>query len=468
MNRRFFIKSTSLLAGSAFISLNSHGFLNKADKTISGSVKVNGKALADVVISDGFSVVKTDKNGFYKFKAHDKATHVFMSTPAGYEFKTQNSISKQYENLNTTNSFDFNLTKLKQNDQEHYFVIWADPQVKNKADVKQMMEESVPDVQELVKDLGDKALVHGIGVGDLVWDELELFKDYAEAVKQMGIPFFQALGNHDMDYRQGGDETSDKTFKQNFGPTYYSFNRGQVHYVVLDDVRYLGEERKYDGYITDEQLSWLKKDLAFVPKEHLIVIGLHIPVHNAVKNNAALYEILKGRQVHIMSGHTHYNDNFITDNVYEHVHGTVCGAWWTGPICGDGAPRGYGVYHVKGNQLSWYYKSMRKPKTHQISLHIEELTAQKRLLANVWNWDPQWKIEWWADDKYMGLLEQTKGFDPLSVKLYKGDQLPKPRSFAEPRRTEHLFMAHINPEVRNIKVQATDRFGNKYEEKTVI
>ena len=88
----------------------------------------------------------------------------------------------------------------------------------------------------------------------------------------MGIPFFQCLGNHDMDYRKGGDETSDDTFQRVYGPTYYSFNRGQVHYVVMDNVRYLGKEREYDGFFQQHQLDWLKKDLSFVSRDKLIVL----------------------------------------------------------------------------------------------------------------------------------------------------------------------------------------------------
>lgn len=164
-----------------------------------------------------------------------------------------------------------------------------------------------------------------------------------------------------------------------------------------------------------------------------------------------------------MSGHTHYNNNYTKNGVYEHVHGTVCGAWWTGPVCGDGTPRGYGVYEVKGNELSWYYKSTGESKDYQFSVHTEELTNQKRLMVNVWNWDAEWKVEWWANGKYMGKMEATKGFDPLTVKLYKGDKLPQGRTFAEPKRTDHLFMAHVNPEINNIKIKVTDRFGKVYQ-----
>ncbi len=464
MNRRSFLKSTGLFAGGAFISLNANAFSLLENGEISGFVKHNKSGIANVVVSDGFSVVKTDKKGYYTFKLNDTSTHVFISTPAGYEFKAKQSVVQQYQTIYGKTNFNFSLTKLSVDDSKHNFLIWADPQVRTKKDVQQMMTTTVPDVQQLIKDLGAEALVHGITVGDIAWDKLEFFTDYSDAVRQMGIPFFQALGNHDMDYRQGGDETSDRTFKLNYGPTYYSFNRGKAHYVVLDDVRYLGSERNYDGYIVQNQLDWLKKDLELVPKDHLIIIGLHIPVGKGVKNKSELYSLLEGRQVHIMAGHTHYNNNYVDGNIYEHVHGTVCGAWWTGPVCGDGAPRGYGVYEVNGTELKWFYKSTGLDKSHQISIHLQELTAQKRMIANVWNWDPEWKIEYWADEKYMGVLESTKGYDPETVTLYKGDKLPtQGRTFAEPKRTNHLFMAHLEPQVKTLKVQATDRFGNKYQ-----
>ncbi|MNY42276.1 hypothetical protein D3C86_1771480 [compost metagenome] len=59
-------------------------------------------------------------------------------------------------------------------------------------------------------------------------------------------------------------------------------------------------------------------------------------------------------------------------------------------------------------------------------------------------------------------MEQQKGFDPLAVQLYKGDKMPVTRSFAEPKKTDHLFMAHFCPEVKNVKVIVTDRFGEQY------
>lgn len=464
MNRRSFIQSMGLITGAAFISLQTNAFSKlKRDNTIKGTVTNGKRGIPNVVISDGYSVVITDAKGNYTITPDDKATNLFMSTPAGYEFKTDYNVNRQYETLGSRNQYDFKLKALKRNDNKHQFIIWADPQVKTKKDVKEMMDTVVPDVQQLVKSMGENALIHGICVGDIVWDNHALFTDYNQAVAEMGIPFFQALGNHDMDYRLGGDETSDKTFKEVYGPTYYSFNRGKAHYVVLDDVRYLGVEREYDGYLSENQLSWLSKDLQHIAKDQLLIINLHIPVHNSVKNNTELYALLEGfKNVHIMSGHTHYNLNKITNGIYEHNHGTVCGAWWTGPICGDGTPRGYGVYEVNGTELKWYYKSTGFDKNKQLSVYVDTLTNQKRLIANIWNWDPEWRVEYFLDDKSMGAPEQQKGYDPLAVQLYKGDHMPVKRSFVEPQQMDHLFIAHFSPEVKTVKVIATDRFGEKY------
>ena len=470
MNRRSFLNSLGFIAGSAFISLKSDAFSRlERNKIISGKVMDKNKGVANVSVSDGFSVVRTNSKGQYTITLHDKATYLFMSTPSGYEFKTNANLAKQYESLGSRNEYDFQLTRLKRNDNKHHFIVWADPQVRTKDDVQQMMDTSVPDTIAQIKALGPDTLVHGITVGDIAWDFLEFFEDYNKAVAQMGIPFFQALGNHDMDYRKGGDETSDRTFKEFFGPTYYSFNRGKAHYVVLDDVRYLGSERFYDGYITEEQIAWLAKDLQYVDKDALLIINLHIQLHNGVKNNAEVYKVLEGfKNVHVMSGHTHYTVNKLSNGVFEHNHGAVCGAWWSGNICSDGTPRGYGVYSVDGNKMEWFYKPTGLSKDHQMSIYVDTLTNQHRLLVNIWNWDPEWKIEYSLDGKNMGAPEQQTGADPEAVRLNGLGKPAQGRAFTKPTQTDHLFIAHFKPGVKMVSVKATDRFGRTYVKEHTI
>ncbi len=465
MKRRSFIQKITWLSGgviaSSWIPVNALD----AGKKIKGRVISNNKGIKNVVVSDGYSVIVTDSKGRYEIEPHPAATNIFISTPSGYAFKNENGISRHYhslKNITTKKNLDFELTRLDKDDTEHQFIIWADPQVKNKSDVEKMMSQSVPDVQKWAAGAGAGTLLHGITVGDIVWDELQLFPEYNKAVEKMGIPFFQCIGNHDMDYNKGGDETSDQTFQQMYGPTHYSFNRGKVHYIVMDDVRYLGKDREYDGYISQNQLDWLQKDISFVPKDQLIILCVHIPVHNGIKNNEALYALLGDRQVHIMSGHTHYHRNVIKGNIFEHNHGTVCGAWWTGPICGDGTPCGYGVYKVKGTELSWHYQSTGESADHQMKIFVDNTAPQKQVQVNIWNHDPEWKTEYWVDGSHKGSLEQVEAFDPLAYSTLLGPELPKPRGFAEPRKTEHMFKAMVPASAKEIKVIATDRFGKKY------
>lgn len=466
MKRREFLRLTALSSGAVVLPGYSTRLLAKAAgaRKIRGRVTAQGKPLAEVLLSDGYNIVKTDRRGHYSLRPNKLAEHIFIILPAGYAFPHGSGIPRFYKKAGIAKDYDFELKPLAQNDDRHHFIIWADPQVKTDSNVAELYAQSVPDVLRLKQELGEQALVHGISVGDLVFDQHHLFPAYNAALQKMDIPFFQALGNHDMDYDKGGDESSDATFKGHYGPTYYSFNRGKAHYVVLDDVRYLGAGKKYEGHISQQQLNWLKEDLKYVAEDQLLIINLHIPVHSSVKNKSELYALLEPfRNTHIMSGHTHYNLNNITGHIFEHNHGTVCGGWWLGPYCGDGTPRGYGVYRVEGNALSWYYKSAGMDKTEQMRLYVDALTNQHRILANVWNWDPAWKVEYWADGRYGGLLTQQKGMDPVCVQRNQADAATKAKTSPAARSTDHLFLAHVTGEVGSVKVVATDRFGNRFE-----
>ncbi len=470
MQRRKFLQSIAWWVGGLVVAplLPLKGFATSL-VTVRGTVRANGKPLKNVVVSDGYSVVQTDAKGRYQISLHQDAIAVFVSTPAGYAFPQKNGMAKHYHLLNQIKNkkeVNFDLESLKVNDELHQFVIWADTQIQNESDARKLKEQTLPDIRQVISAAGAGTLMHGITVGDIIWDRFPLFDDYDEVVKATGIPFFQCLGNHDMDYNKGGDDASDDTFQLRYGPTYYSFNRGKAHYVVMDDVRYLGKDKQYDGYLQQHQLDWLEKDLALVPQDHLIIICVHIPIHNGVKNNEDFYKIVERfPHVHVMSGHTHYNRNVIKNQVYEHNHGTVCGAWWTGAVCGDGTPGGYAVYTVKGNELEWYYKSTGKPLEYQMRLYTEKnISGEQELLVNVWNADPAWKVEYSIDDSNYQSLEQTRGFDPLANELYLGPELPSPRQWVEPSNTDHLFKAVLPADAGKVYVKVTDRFGRVFRE----
>ncbi|GAB3541391.1 calcineurin-like phosphoesterase family protein [Pontibacter brevis] len=491
--RRTFLKSLGL-AGLAGFTLDTNA-LQAAPKvpakgkelstiSLSGRVQAQGKGVPGVAVTDGINVTLTDAKGNYELESNATADFVYISTPRGFEFNQEQGIARFYKKIEAARGkfkADFELKKLSQDDTQHNFIIWADPQMISEADAEEFKTKSAPDTRKLVDSYDKGTLFHGIGCGDLVWDRFELFDDYKQGVGTTGIPFFQVIGNHDMDLDARTDDLSGETFKKLFGPTYYSFNRGEIHYVVLDDVFFIGTAKKYIGYLTEKQLSWLEQDLAQVKAGSTVVVSLHIPAYNkqhvrnkekeeplggVVSNRKELYRLLKPYKAHIMSGHTHFNEKVFGENTIEHVHGTVCGAWWTGPICFDGTPSGYGVYEVKGSDIQWYYKAIGQDKAHQMRIYPVGAVEKKpeHLAVNVWNWDPEWKVEWFEDGRRMGEMQRETALDPLSVELHLGAAKPAKHKWVEPQLTEHMFFAKLSDGVQRVAVQITDRFSNVFRE----
>ena len=60
-----------------------------------------------------------------------------------------------------------------------------------------------------------------------------------------------------------------------FGPDYYSFNYGGVHFVGLNTVDI--DDMWYYGHVDSLQLVWLERDLALVPPDIPVVTFDHIP-----------------------------------------------------------------------------------------------------------------------------------------------------------------------------------------------
>ncbi|MEO5563040.1 MAG: metallophosphoesterase N-terminal domain-containing protein, partial [Chitinophagaceae bacterium] len=333
INRRNFLRNFGIAGAALTVTpvlaetnkIKKTGIGGLANLTLKGRVHSNGKGIANVAVTDGFQVTVTDSKGNYELLSNNTAEFVYISVPSGYSFPAEKGIARFYKAISQKEGevkSDFNLEKLEIDDSKHNFVVWADTQMISKADAEQLKAQSVPDLRNLVQSYPKTALFHGIGCGDLVWDKFELFEDYKQAIETTGVTFFNVIGNHDMDLDARTDEYAAKTFKQQFGPTYYSFNRGDIHYVTLDDVFFIGTEKKYIGYITENQLHWLEQDLALVKPGTTIVLSLHIPtntgaarrtqkeesISGVVSNRKQLYKMLAPYKVHIMSGHTHFNE----------------------------------------------------------------------------------------------------------------------------------------------------------------
>lgn len=446
----------------------------------------NNQPIQGVVVSDGFSSVQTDAKGVYQLKRNPQADHVFYSTPATCKVEVvheNNSLAKFYRELKEDQErYDFQLERLPAVENRFTLFSIGDPQVKDEKEANRFREDIVKDMHQSLKET--KSPHYALVMGDLMHIDPLVFPSMKQAIGEIGVPTFLTIGNHDKLKGATKEEPRNATlYQQHFGPRNYSFNRGKVHFIAMDNIIY-ANEKSYRGGFTDEQVEWLKGDLSFVPKDNLIILFYHIPLRNHKYNNRKeVLELLEGfAEVHLMSGHTHYTENFtITSPIkaYEHVHSAACGAWWWSVVNGDGTPNGYAVYEIDGNKIrNWYYKSAKFDKSHQMRLYRGNAKfggehgyftfgeEEDLLIANVWNADPNWKIEIYEDGVKQGEMKPWKAkTDAWAQGFHIGVVGRKEANYSQPAK--HLFIHKLNNPKAEVLVVATDPFGNRYMENKI-
>lgn len=508
--------------------------------TVKGTVSCDGKGLKGVVVSDGYEVTTTDEYGCYWLPSAKKNGYVFMSMPSGYFTDTQSGVPEFFKRLSYPDSeveqCDF-VVKEEPND-DYVVVLMADAHLANRGsgsnnDMNQFRNQFVADVNSTIaeyKAAGKK--IYGITLGDLTWDSYwydknyklpDVLKDFAK----INVPIFHCMGNHDNDIRAITDFETAAAWRINVGPTYYSFNLGKTHYVVLDDIEYVtdGAENKTEtAVITQEQMDWLRKDLATVTdKSTPLVVCMHIPLHShpgrtesgelvknrQIKNADEFIDALSGfSKVRLLTGHTHVNYNVpVDDNIIEHNIAGVCATWWwTGKyhgthICRDGSIGGYGVMEWTGNDYNRYYKSMGYDRSYQFRTYDRNnvyITPEQyapdqnhsdpafitnfnylaqdyafkhndnEIILNIFGWEDTWKLEITEDGKPL-IWGVTSWFDPLHIISFDMFRLNKNNenlsgSAMRTSFTPHLFRTYASSPTSTIEIKVTDCYGNVYRE----
>lgn len=453
-----------------------HAQKNEISFTVTGKVSTPENAgIADVVVSDGYQVTTTNAKGEYTLQSTSLAKHIFISVPADCDIPHEGNIPRFYKSIKGTTAdivVNFTLTK-KGKDQALVFIVMADPQAQIPADMKRFTTEPIPDIEKLKSSYpGDVAFI-GMTAGDLLWDAPKMYPDYVKAFDQLSFPFYQIIGNHDYDEKiKGNDYESSHYFESYFGPTYYSFNRGDCHFIALDNIIY-NTRPDYKEEIAREQLDWLQQDLKYVDKSKLVIISMHSPAYRMdgkkiLNNTAELVKILNGYTVLIISGHTHrMNKAVVAKDIVDYTLSPTMGNSWAGDFNIDGCPNGYGVFEIKGNQLvSQYYKSTGKPKDYQMKVYpvgsVSELS--KSVVAHVWNYSENWKVEVYEEGIYKGKMKKATSFDPDAYNYFLGEQKPSRKPKLEPVKTSNLFYFTPTDNKSEVKVVVTDSFGNKYIE----
>lgn len=441
--------------------------------TVKGRVQDNtGKNLQDVMVTDGVNVTLTDKNGVYYLPTDLNARRfVYITVPKGYEMPSSNGVPEFFSRLTLgrVNLRNFTLVPRTEDAAKHTIIMMADTQIRSAQkdnSIARFRDPVTPDIAATVASV--EGPCYGVVLGDLVWDEMDLFAEYKQQVERMGMTVFNILGNHDHDQNNPGDEDSILAYESHFGPSNYSFNIGDIHYVMLDNVIYTNYST-YSRGLTDEIVSWLEKDMLYVRKGSTVVVGMHIPLRhsssltydNSFANRDKFLEILKDYKVHVFSGHRHFNEYFhdAERGMDIHLcgrpggHPTICGDY-----CQDGSPSGYAIVEVDGSELKWKYKAIGGGnENYQLSAFVEG----GKVYANVWLYDTKWgDVEWWENNTFKAKMLRTSYPDQNYAKEYKAYHN---QAEAAPIQVWHMFAVTPSAGVNSGTIKVTDRFGNDYE-----
>ncbi len=438
-----------------------------------------GSPLADITVSDGYTVVRTDADGRYEITAPRCAAFVWVSAPEGYMAPLKASgipdFFRPLGSFETTQTCDFTLEKL---DTSKPWVMLAvgDPQVKNNEQVGFFREEGLADMNTLVSADPSKNYFAVI-LGDLVYDQMGMYDAYVKSLADCPIPKFHIIGNHDhdkaaidtVDDPELQDPAADDDYESYIGPTYYSFDLAGMHFLMLDNVYMSKKGGTFEKKLTDNQIEWIKKDLALVPKTKKLVVCLHIATRQrmfpGLGEMPELYGLFDGYQVEILSAHAHANfSDRIRANIYERTLGGICGTFWSQNRSNhDGAPCGYGVAAVDPSQAKhftdYYYKALGRDRDYQMKIYsMNESRVASNLQVNIWDWDPAtWTVKWYENGVDKGTLapSSTNIEDPDVYNYFLGDA-----AFA--KVSDHMFLCKPQPHAK-VRVEATNNlFGKTY------
>lgn len=481
-----------LAAGSAALAQHKHpGVRPDAGVDLYGTILDDaGAPVAGVVVSDGYQCVATDARGVYQMKRHPKARMVHYSTPSEFAIGTIGGPSSKggsalfYAPLKKeTKRYNFDLARLPAPEKDFTLVCVGDPQARYDNDLKRYENETIADLRAFAK--GSALPVYAVLLGDIGFDMMHLLEPMRRISGMAEIPYFAVIGNHDHDKAINDDYESGAAFENIFGPLNYSFNRGDVHVIGMDNVLYQGGG-KYTCGFTDEQIEWLRQNLSFVPKGKTIVLAYHIPLRDTAsyKNRAEALGLLKGyADVHLMAGHTHYHENYMVKKpvaAYEHIHATACGAWWRSTLNTDGAPNGYASYTFNGNKVAdWYYKAVNYTRDHQLRMYRGDASfggpggtftygkTANDIVVDVWNADPKWKLAVYENGVAAGRLKKLPQMvDAYAAGFHVGVLKRNAKSYAAVGRgvNKHLYMHTLKDPNARVEIRATDRFGKTYSQ----
>ncbi len=435
-------------------------------ETVEGSITCAGKAIPNVVVTDGYNFTQSDSQGHYKMAVADSALFVSIVTPAGYVTDFSDGVPNFYHKLSDEQSdYDFDLNKWGDSTDYTLFAI-GDIQTATQQHLDEFATEVYPDIKGYVVSQYMEKGVNPvlITLGDIGWDSLDIYDNYQEVIKTLPAPLYPVIGNHDHDKAVVGDIASEHIYNDTFGPSYYAFNLGSDYFMVLDNIIY-DTQKRYDEGVDKRQQEWMRNYLTYLPKGANVYICMHSPLIIGDLVMDPSYSEWVGLfaeyNLKIISGHTHQLFNKETvEGVFEHNIGAACGAWWTSETGRDGAPKGYQIFESRGGKpAQWQFKSVGHDMDYQMKLYGAGVvdSLPNSVVAHIWAIDDEWQVKGWFDGKEVEGVRAT-----LNDPYY--ESYAKEKGYRSGDKSDGYVVFDIPKGADRFQIEATDRFGHKYKE----
>lgn len=323
------VPERKIVSGVVYNDINRNGRMDGGEKGIAG-----------VPVTDGYTVVVTDREGKYSLKVSDMAIFVYITKPSGFDVS-----DAWYKKI--AGEVNFGLVESEKEKGPFGFIAVTDTHISDRRESQEGLKRFVAEVNELnplpafVVNCGDQLNLPKKAAGSESTGR-SWYNIYSGIMNNLKMPYYNKAGDHsDVGYRvdefpPGDPRWGKAMFWEYFGPTYYSFEYGKLHIAVNDD---------YYGYARRE---WFRQDLKYRSPETAIIF-----VEKLIDEIAE--ELPEFRQDMLLS--------FMSDpHIYFHRNnfvyaGALSGTWWNG-ICADLEPQGYVVVEVDGKKLDFFYKGL--------------------------------------------------------------------------------------------------------------
>ena len=284
--------------------------------------------LANIPVSDGRNTVLTDNEGRFFLEGWERARIINVSV------LTSRHNDWYICTEDHTGDYDFYIDPTP-TDEVFNFFHTSDTEIENRPHA-----DFIPFMREQVRKNNSAFFMH---TGDLCRDDGVRRHYLAMNCETLGCPVRYAIGNHDFI----GTDYGESFYERLYGPTWYSFDCGNIHFAVLS----IGCGDNPSGYSRDDQWKWLENDLKLLRGDKKVIICCH----DLCSADETGFDVTVG-DAHInlrehglcawVFGHYHIN--------YAHDYNGVLSITTARPDSGgiDSSPAGIRKINVCGNTVS--------------------------------------------------------------------------------------------------------------------